>query len=325
MKRTANIGATVAAFVIAISTITPASASPRTWVSSTGSGSTCTRTLPCGSFATALSVTDSGGVISCADTFEYLLQNTTFTISKSVTLDCGGSLGAIGKLSGSGINISGSGIAVTLRNIAFQGYSDGLGDGASVGVNFIDGAALIIENCSFSGFKYQSGIGILFTPSSPAKLYISDSVIENNGLASSAGGIIIKPSGSGSVQAVLERVEVKNNTFGIAVDGTGSTAGINMTIADSLIAGNVKDGIIATTPSGGAPIGVLVTGTKSVNNAVGIRSIGANVTVRVDSSKIAGNGAGLSFSSAGALLTFGNNAVRANASDGAFSGSVVLQ
>jgi hypothetical protein len=86
---------------------------------------------------------------------------------------------------------------------------------------------------------------------------------------------------------------VKNNTFGIAVDGTG---GINMTIADGTIANNLRDGILATTPSGGAPIGVLVTDSQSVNNAFGARAIGPNVTVRVESSKIAGNTTGLSFS-----------------------------
>jgi hypothetical protein len=48
------------------------------------------------------------------------------------------------------------------------------------------------------------------------------------------------------------------------------------------------------------------------------------VTVRVDGSSVIGNSTGLSFSG-GALLTFGNNAVRANDIDGAFSGPVALQ
>ena len=98
-----------------------------------------------------------------------------------------------------------------------------------------------------------------------------------------------------------------------------------MTIADSMIGGNTQDGIIAVTPGGGAPIGVYVKNTKSVNNAIGIRSIGPNLTVRVDGSSVIGNGTGLSFGSGGALLTFGNNAVQANGSNGAFSGSVGLQ
>jgi hypothetical protein len=98
-----------------------------------------------------------------------------------------------------------------------------------------------------------------------------------------------------------------------------------MTVTDSVSSGNLNDGIIATTPAGGAPIGVYVKNTRLANNGFGIRSIGSNVTVRVDASSVIGNGTGLTASSSGALLTFGNNAVRANGSDGAFSGSVVLQ
>jgi hypothetical protein len=69
----------------------------------------------------------------------------------------------------------------------------------------------------------------------------------------------------------------------------------------------------------------MVTNTKSANSAFGIRSLGPNVTVRVKNSEIAGNDTGLSFSGGGALLTFGDNAVRANATDGTFSGPVALQ
>ena len=81
----------------------------------------------------------------------------------------------------------------------------------------------------------------------------------------------------------------------------------------------------AVTPSGGAPIGVYVKNTKSVNSALGIRSLGPNVTVRVDGSGVIGNGTGLSSSGGGALLTAGNNMVQANGSNGAFSGPVGLQ
>ena len=123
----------------------------------------------------------------------------------------------------------------------------------------------------------------------------------------------------------LERVNISGNVFGVAFDNSNNGAGINATIADSNISNNKLDGIVATTPAGGAPIGVLVTNTKTVNNGYGIRSMGPNVTVRVKSSDVTGNGIGLSFSGGGALLTFGNSAVRANASDGAFSGPVALQ
>jgi len=93
-----------------------------------------------------------------------------------------------------------------------------------------------------------------------------------------------------------------------------------------MVAGNSQDGIVAVTPSGGgAPIGPMVTNTKLVNNAFGIRSIGPNVTIRVENSDITGNSTGLSFSGGGVLATYGNNAVNVNGSNGAFSGSIPLQ
>jgi hypothetical protein len=69
----------------------------------------------------------------------------------------------------------------------------------------------------------------------------------------------------------------------------------------------------------------MVTNTKSVNNLIGIRSIGPNVTVRVGDSMIAGNGTGLSFSGGGSLLSYDTNKVQGNGVDGAFSGTVGLQ
>src|SRR5229473_6857150 len=167
--------------------------------------------------------------------------------------------------------------------------------------------------------------GIRFAPNSASKPSVTDKVISNMG-SGTGGGIVINPASGGSAQVNLERVTINGNAFGIAADGTGSTGGINMTIADSMIGGNSQDGIIATTPAGGAPIGVMVTNTKSVNNATfGIRSIGPGVTVRVGDSTITGNNTGLSFSGGGALLTYGTNKVQANGSVGAFSGAVELQ
>jgi hypothetical protein len=139
------------------------------------------------------------------------------------------------------------------------------------------------------------------------------------------GGIVVRPQGPGTAQVSLEHVIVTGNVFGIAADGSLSTGGINMTIADSVISNNLNDGIIATTPAGHAPIGVLITNTKSVYNAFGVRSVGPNVSVRLNNSDIAGNGTGLNFGSGGALFTFGNNRVRANAVDGTFSAPLALQ
>ena len=111
------------------------------------------------------------------------------------------------------------------------------------------------------------------------------------------------------------------------MDGTGSTGGVNVSVLQHRCWHNrLTDGLVAVTPGGGAPVGVLLDRTLSANNGnFGARVIGTGATIRLNNSSIVGNVTGLGNFSGGALLTFGNNAVRANGTDGAFSGPVALQ
>jgi hypothetical protein len=282
-----------------------------------GAGFNCSDHLnACTTFTSALTNTNPGGVIYCLNG----VTDGVINITKSITIDCtntNASIVATG--ANAAITINGAGIVVTLRGLKIRGQ------GGSLGVNVVNAASVIIEDSTISNFTIAPAIGIKFAPSAAAQLVVTDTSLTGNGSGSVGGGIQINPSAGGSAQASLNRVSAAKNVFGIVADGTGSTTGINMTITDSVASGNTQDGIIAVTPSGGAGIAVMVANTKSVNNAIGIRSIGPNVTVRVKNSDITGNSTGLSFSGGGALLTFGNNAVRANNSDGAFSGSLALQ
>jgi hypothetical protein len=284
------------------------------WVSSAGGGIDCTRAAPCKTFQDAYNITRAGGVISVLDSGDF----GAIEIHKSVTLRSEGTDGgySVADAIGSFVNINaGATDVITLEGLRFSGVA---------GVFLLSGGQLNIERCSFKNSNTAGDAGISFRPAGPAKLNVTDSIIANMG-SGTGGGIVVNPRSGGSAQVALERVTVNGNAFGVVADGTGSTGGINMTIADSMIANNLKDGIIATTPSGGAPIGVMVTNTKSVNNAFGARAIGPNVTVRVGDSAFTGNSMGLSYSGGGALLTFGTNKVRANGTDGGFSGPVALQ
>jgi hypothetical protein len=293
------------------------------WVGPSGSNDTgcgSSRETPCRTIAYAYAQTGPGGQITCIDSSSAFTTD-TLTITHSITIDCQGlTLSAAGSTL---ITINaGPTDAVILRGIDFESFILPGGYPGVGGISFTGGGALHVQNCIFRNFTNN---GIKFAPSGGSRLFISDSIFQHNGGASTGGAIVVQPSGAGSARVELNQVRLENNTFGIAVDGTGSTGGINMTIADSVLSGNSHDGIIATTPSGGAPIGVMVTNTRSVNNAFGIRSLGPNVTVRANNSDIVGNVTGLSFSGGAALLTFGNNRVRANATDGVFSGPVALQ
>jgi hypothetical protein len=282
------------------------------WVSSTGTGTACTRTAPCVNFFLAQAATNAGGVISILDPADYLGVN----ITKSLTIRAEGFDGGMSAAAtGPWINIqAGATDVVTLEGLHLNGN----------GIRFTSGGHLHVVRCVITNGNGSGDAGIGFTPSGTSRLSVTDTVISNMG-SGTGGGIVINPQSGGTAQVALERVTVNGNAFGIAADGSNSTGGINMTIADSMINGNAQDGIIAVTPSGGAPIGIFVKNTKSVNNAFGVRSLGPNVTVRVDGSSAIGNNTGLSFSGGGVLLTAGNNMVRSNGSDGAFSGPVALQ
>ena len=313
MTKISLLSTSLAAMLGALLPATPAQAIPKTFVSSTGGGTACTFTAPCNNFTAAYNATDSGGEIACLDSGFF--QGTG--ILKPITIDCAGT----GATVFDGFNINAAGSTVVIRNLTF----DGVGT-ANLGIVFENGAALIVENCVFANYTTGFGIGILFRAPTPARLVVTNSRFTGNGTnAATGGGIVVRPGAGGTALVALDRVTVAKNVFGIVADGTGSTGGINMTVSDSISAGNSQDGVIAVTPSGGAPIGVMVKNTRSINNAIGIRSIGPNVTVRVSNSTVIGNGTGLSFGSGGALLTFGNNEVQANGNNGAFSGSVGLQ
>jgi hypothetical protein len=313
MTKIALLSTSLAAMLVALLPSAPAQAlNDKSFVSSTGSGTACTSAAPCADFGPAHNATSPGGEITCLDSGIF----GGASIAKSITIDCGGTSATTG-----GFIVNGSGIVVRIRNLNINSFIV-----FGTGIDFFNGAALFVENCAIQNYTAAPAIGIRFRPTAPgSQLVVTDTVFSNNGGGSTGGGIVINPISGGTAQVALNRVTVGKNVFGIAADGAGSTGGINMTITDSVASGNLQDGIIAVTPGAGAPIGVMVKNTRSVNNNIGIRSFGTGVTVRVSNSTVIGNGTGLSFGSGGALLSFGNNEVQANGANGAFSGSVGLQ
>jgi len=313
MKKTILFAGLTLALAACIAT--PAGAGNTAYLAQAGTGtSPCLEAAPCGTMAQAIPAAGLNGEVVCLNRGNFH----SAIISQSVTISCGDDLWeapadiiAINTPAGSSVSIEG----LALDGSGASNYSP---------FQFTGQGSLRLHHVRIGNHPGSNTDGLLFAPNGAAKLNVSDSSFYNTGTGT-GGGIVINPTSGGIAQVALERVTVTGNAFGIAADGSNSTGGINMTIADSMIAGNSQDGIVAVTPSGGAPIGVMVTNTKSVNNAIGIRSIGTTVTVRVKNSDVMGNGTGLSFSGGGVLATYGNNAVNANAVNGAFSGSIPLQ
>jgi hypothetical protein len=136
------------AFLMLAFTSVASALASRTWVSGVGDDANpCSRSMPCKSFAGAISKTDVGGEIDCLDPGGF----GTLTITKSLTIDCDS--GASGTLvsSGNGINID---IATTtgadtviLRNLTITGLTTG-----SNGISATSAKVLYLEDVVINGF-----------------------------------------------------------------------------------------------------------------------------------------------------------------------------
>jgi hypothetical protein len=297
------------------------------WVSAQGNdASACTMAAPCATFSGAYQKTNAGGEVSC-------LNSGTFGgafITKSITFDCSE------VHAGSGLNTPNFGAffavqaaptdTVILRGLDLDcaAYSNSTEFQC---ISMSGSGLLVVDHVKVSNsfITTAGGIsGLDIVPSGLAKVVVTDSIFVRNGGSSGGAGIRVAPQSSGGAQVTINRVVVAGNTFGIAFDTSQTGQGINATVSNSTIASNTNDAIVATTSSGGGPIGITVRKSELTNNGYGIRSIGSGVTVRADGNAVIGNNVGVSAISGGALLTAGNNIVQANGSNGSFSGPVPL-
>lgn len=305
--------------------IAPASAqATRTWVSGVGDDvNPCSRTAPCKTFAGAISKTASGGEINCLDPGGF----GTLTITKSITVDCVGTMGSTlnsGGINGLVINDSATGtpgtIEVILKNLSVNGA--GTTPGLN-GIRFVSGSSLTVENVIVQN---QSNAGIDLAPSSAIRLHVINSTFVNVGSGSTGSGIRIKPTGVGTVNATLDNVRLVSNTgAGLEVDTTGAVgSSSNVSVIRGTFASSLN-GISVIGPNGtpGAVVTVLDSLiTSNITN--GLLVTGPTAAIRVGSSMISSNTRGL-LSSGGTLISFGDNVLAGNGTNGSFAGVLPLQ
>jgi hypothetical protein len=154
------------------------------------------------------------------------------------------------------------------------------------------------------------------------KLAVADTVVINN-----ATGIWIKPNGGPAANVELKSLTVSDNAGdGLRVDGTGGSGATNLAIADSTLSLNLNNGIDAL--SGPGNVTADIKGVVASANGNGILSNQANggtATVTVGCSVLYGNGTGLQASGGGSLLSYSNNQVTGNVTNGSFTGPALLR
>jgi hypothetical protein len=282
----------------------------RTWVSGVGDDvNPCSRTAPCKTFAGAISKTAAKGQINVLDPGAY----GALTITKSITVDASGHFaGVLATLGSSGIIINAAaGDVVVLRGLTI----DGNGTGAQ-GIRFLAGNTLHIENCVINNFA-QKGIDI--EPSTGTFVFIKDTIVRNNtaGGAASGGGILLKPSGVGSVRAELDNVRSERNVYGLRTENNTETV-----VRNSVFAGNNAIGIIAISTAGGNVQIDVDNSIVSNNITTGVTADGLNAFVRLSNVMVTNNtGTGILPANTGQVLSFGTNRIAGNSPDGAFTAS----
>jgi hypothetical protein len=222
----------------------------RTWVSGVGDDvNPCSRTAPCKTFAGAISRTAAGGEIDCLDPGGF----GSVTITKSITIDCGGVSGGI-LFAGAptGVNVNGANIVVTLRNLSLNGAGTG-----QDGVRFSNGRQLNLENVTILQSAH-AGVSVLASPGAGG-VVISRSTIANgvDGIRTAYGVTTVSHSvisGNGGFGLIAENTGVisadgnllTNNGTGLqAGNGGAGQAGATVRITDNDVYGNLNGFVCA--------------------------------------------------------------------------------
>jgi Right handed beta helix region len=285
---------------------TPARAqSSRTFVSASGNdANNCDRPTPCRTFQGAHDKTNDQGEITVLDPGSY--GNVTITKSISIVNDGVGEAGIVVSGNAMGIIVDGgAATSVNLRGLTVQGVPlDG-----SLGVQFRAGRSLTITNCVF---RNHTGIGIDFIPngSGASSLAVSNTLVADNGNQ----GIFIGSVANATVQAVIDRVRMVNNSQnGLAVSGGFSTGGaIKVAVTDSVSANNGAAGY-GIFSIAGTPASLMLMRSAAANNSVGVEAGNAATVLRLGRSSITGNGTTARATGGAIVQSFGDNAITDNA------------
>src|SRR5262249_22787894 len=110
---------------------------------------------------------------------------------------------------------AGVGDVVSLRGLVIDGQGAG-----STGIQIVSASAVHMQNSVIRNFEAApNSFGIAFVPSTNSQLFVSDTIIFNNGSSTLTGGILIEPTTIHRADVVLDRVHLENNVDGLLIDG----------------------------------------------------------------------------------------------------------
>jgi hypothetical protein len=283
MKRTALFSGLVGLLaIVALPTSSAHAQATRTWVSGVGDDvNPCSRTAPCKTFAGAISKTAAAGEINCLDPAGY----GTLTITKSITIDCGGTYGSVlnsGGINGFVVNDSATGspgsVDVIIRNVSINGA--GTTPGLN-GIRYVSGRSLRVENVVIQN-QTDSGInvGLSTFGTLTVRNVTFDKTAAGIELVATAGNVVASISDSRFNAIAGNGVEARTNVFvGVSNSVFAAMSGTAILAAAATSTVYAKDNVITNSAGGisanvsGAKINAsgnsLFGNTRAINVAAG--------------------------------------------------------
>jgi hypothetical protein len=154
---------------------------------------------------------------------------------------------------------------------------------------------------------------------------VKDTRMSRMDTPSTGGGILIKPAGGGSVNAIIDGVTIDQALYGVRAEDNASVS-----IRNTTIHGVTGNGILAAAVSG--PVKIMVEQSTIANGIGGAPSLGAikanglgAVVWASNTTLFANSTSGFVTSNGGQILSFGDNRTVANGNNGLPSGIVSFE
>lgn len=292
-------GVLLFSILLAIPSLAEAQAT-RTWVSGVGDDvNPCSRTAPCKTFAGAISKTAVNGEINCLDSGGF----GAVTITKSITIECRGTVGGILAAGTNGIIVNITSVTDTKKSVKLRGLQiNGAGTGIN-GIRILAANNVNVEESVIDGFT-QHGISVETTSGTP------DIVVDHTTIRSNNGNGINSFITGGTASITVNESQLANCATGFNLSNNTKA-----TIKNSIVTGNTN-GLVAFQAEMG------VTNCTISNNTTGVLA-NTGGTIRIHANMITSNTTGLS-TTGGIIASYGNNAIDGNGVNGVPTTTLIL-
>jgi len=270
------------------------------WVSSSGSGTACTRSAPCASPTVALTAANDS--IHCVDAGVFPALSAGFLFS----LSCAGAEMVMRPITLWGNAASDVSVLEGISIICDSPVQ-------SAGISFGGSGTLIVRNVRIT----NCGVGIQYQPYGPSSLVMRNVNIENNTYGLYATTFVT------TAKIQIEDTQFVHNTDGAYIFAQEGCS-FDVEIRNSTLSQNSNFGLLNIARVG---VSVVFVDNSSLmeNGNLGIYSTGAYSYVLANRSTIARNYIGWAFADGGTLATFGTNVVNNKSAYGGPSVSAALQ